>query len=331
MKTPRDRRRVVLAVFLLLPALATAPAAGTGAPGGGNVTYRSGDVTLAATILLPEGSGPLPGVVIVHGSGTSDRSNAWTSAYADAFVARGIAVLHPDKRGSGESGGDWHDATFADLADDALAGPARLRAHPSVDGERVGLIGFSQGGDVVPLAAAHSETVSFVIDVSGSVVPMAEQIGDELRMMGRREGLDDAAVDEVSAIHRRAMRYVRTGDGWDEYAAALRAAKAGALAGTEVAGGFPTERDAAIWNFVRKIAPFDPLPYWKRVRVPVVFLYGGNDGNVDTAKSRRLIASELAPEGLAYSVLFFRNNGHALYREDAMDFIARWIRDGGAD
>jgi len=295
------------------------------------VTYANGDVTLAATLHVPAGPGPFPGVVIVHGSGSSTRANAWTAAYTEAFVARGIAVLHPDKRGAGESGGDWKTATFEDLADDAIAGLAKLRAHPSVDPARTGLIGFSQGGDIVPLAATRSDAVRFVIDVSGSVVPMAEQIGDELASMGRREGLNDAALADVAEIHRRAMHFARTGDGWDGYAAALEAAKEGALAGTEVAGGFPAERDAPIWGFVRIIADFDPLPYWKRVEVPAVFLFGGRDENVDTAKSVRVIDRELAPTDLRYSVLFFRNNGHGLFREDTMDFLARWIADGGAD
>src|SRR5262245_12024378 len=79
------------------------------------VAYRHGEVALAATLHLPAGEGPFPAVVIAHGSGSSDRSNAWTAAYARDLAARGVAVLHPDKRGSGKSGGDWRDATIETL------------------------------------------------------------------------------------------------------------------------------------------------------------------------------------------------------------------------
>ncbi|NNF57425.1 MAG: alpha/beta fold hydrolase [Rhodothermaceae bacterium] len=323
--------RLLLPIVLLLAAPVWAQPDGRAAPTEQEVTYANGDVTLVATVSIPAGEGPFPGVVIVQGSGSSDRSNPWTAAYVEALVARGIAVLHPDKRGSGASGGVWQEASFVDLADDALAGVVQLRAHPSVDSARVGVIGFSQGGHVVPLAATRSPDVAFVIDVSGSVVPILEQIGDEIRLMGERAGLTAAELATVQTIHERSVTYALTGEGWDAYAEALAAAKAGRMGGMDVVEGFTTDPGASVWAFLRTLGDFDPLPYWREVEVPVLFLYGGRDENVDVYKSARLIEEELTPTGLTYSLLLFRNNGHALFRDDAMDFIARWIHDGGRD
>ena len=295
------------------------------------VAYTSEGVSLAATVLTPPGPGPFPAVVVVHGSGSSDRSNPWTSAYATALVERGVAVLHPDKRGSGASGGDWREATFADLAGDALAGVDVLRAHPRIDSARVGVIGFSQGGHVVPLAATRSPDVAFVINISGSVVPMTEQIGDEVRLMGEREGLTENELGALQALHERAVRYALSGEGWDAYAAALAEAEDRPMGRSDAVGGFPAAPDSPAWALLGTLGDFDPLPYWREVGVPALFLYGGRDENVDVFKSADLIEEELTPAGLAYSLLLFRNNGHALFRGDAMDFIARWIHDGGVD
>lgn len=329
MRPPRPAL-LFCALLLPLPLQAQPGAAGSG-PTSEDVSYANGGVALAATALLPAGPGPFPGVVIVHGSGSSDRANPWTSAYATALVERGVAVLHPDKRGSGASGGDWREATFADLAGDALAGVGALGEHPRVDGARVGLIGFSQGGHIVPLAATRSPDVAFVVNVSGSVVPIMEQIGDEVLRMGEREGLTEDELGALRALHERAVRYALSGEGWDAYAAALAEAEGGSLGGSDAVGGFPAAPDSPTWAFLRTIGDFDPLPYWREVGVPALFLYGGRDENVDVFKSAGVVEEELTAAGLAYGLLLFRNNGHALFRDDAMDFIARWVHDGGVD
>lgn len=295
------------------------------------VTFSNKGVNLAGTIHLPSGPGPFPGVVVVHGSGTSDRSNPWTSAYVTALLERGVAVLHPDKRGSGASGGNWREASFSDLADDAVAAFRELHSHPQVDSSRVGLIGFSQGGHIVPIAATRAPEVAYVINVSGSVVPILEQIGDELRLMGAREGLSEHQVKMVGDIHELAVQFVLTGQGWNPYLDALKAAKDGGLSDSDVIGGFPTERDSPAWGFLRRLGAFDPLPFWYEVDAPVLFMYGGRDQNVDVFKSTDIIQEKLTPADVTYSLLFFGNNGHALYREDAMDFVARWLHDGGID
>ncbi len=295
------------------------------------VTFESDGVSLAGSLLIPAGPGPFPALVIVHGSGSSDRSNPWTSAYAAALVERGVAVLHPDKRGSGSSGGNWREADFGMLANDALAGLHAVRTHPSIDADRVGLIGFSQGGHIVPLAATRSPHVALVVNVSGSVVPMMEQIGDEIRMMGIREGLDSNQLKALQAVHDRAVEFVLTGNGWDAYRARLDEAKEGVLKESDAVSGFPADPDSPAWTFLRTMGNFDPMPYWREVQVPTLFLYGGRDQNVDVLKSAARIQEELTLEDLPYTLMLFRNNGHALFRDDAMDFVARWVSDGGVD
>jgi uncharacterized protein len=316
----------LLAALLAVPFLA-----GAGDPMATELSYSNGDVTLAATLTVPAGDGPFPALVIVHGSGRSDRSNAWTAAYATALTRLGIAVLHPDKRGSGQSGGDWRTAGFDVLAADVVAAVDALRAHPRLDHERIGLIGFSQGGHVVPLAATRSADVDFVVSVSASVVPLAEQIGDELRKMAVRDGLDGSQLGIVEELHQLALRYALSGEHWSAYADALAREKSGALAGKPVIDGFPDSPDAAAWGFLRLVGDFDPMVYWRQLQIPTLFIYGGRDQNVDVYKSADIIETQLTATELPYSLLLFRNNGHALYRDDALAFIAQWARDGGTD
>ena len=90
------------------------------------IVFSNEGIQLHASLVLPEGVENPPAVVLIHGSGQSDRSNPWTRTYAEALMKRGIASLHPDKRGCGRSGGDWRTATLTDLAKDAMAGVVAL-------------------------------------------------------------------------------------------------------------------------------------------------------------------------------------------------------------
>ena len=77
------------------------------------------------------------------------------------FVSRGIAVLSYDKRGIGQSSGhypgDFASVTTIDqLAGDAAAAARFLVAQPGIDPKRVGLVGISQAGWIIPQAAVRS-------------------------------------------------------------------------------------------------------------------------------------------------------------------------------
>lgn len=295
------------------------------------VTFQSDDVTLVGSILVPTGTGPFPGLVLVHGSGSSSRDNPWTSAYAEALVRKGIVVLHPDKRGSGDSGGSWLSAGIEHLARDAVAAAELLAGRPEVDASRLGLVGFSQGGHVIPVAASMSPEIDFLINISGSVVPILEQIGDELRLAAAREGLDEVGLRAVADIHDRAVAFAIGGGSWTAYRDALAHAASLGLSETEVISGFPTDPESPAWGFLQALGDFAPLPYWQSLTIPVAFVYGGNDHNVDVPKSARLITEVLSGSRVEYTLQVFGSNGHALFREDLIAFLSSWIAAGGRD
>ena len=85
------------------------------------------NLKLAGMLFVPEGEGPFPAAVIIHGSGTSHRNSGWYLTLTRYLQENGIVVLLPDKRGSEHSDGDWRTASFEDLATDSVAAVGFLR------------------------------------------------------------------------------------------------------------------------------------------------------------------------------------------------------------
>ena len=295
-----------------------------------DVTYRNGDVQLAALLLVPDGRGPFPAAVILQGSGDSDRTNAWSRQWAVALATHGVAALLTDKRGSGKSGGDWKAAGFDVLARDAVAGVEFLRGIRNVRRNAVGVVGLSQGGHVAPLAGTLSPQVAFVVAVSGASTTAIDQVNHEMRNTFRQAGLDERGVEAGMRLQHLAANYVRSGE-WDPYQQAIQQALASPL--KPVAEGFPQTRDSWVWTWWRLIGEYDPLPYWKALKVPALVMYGALDeqDNVPVAESTRRLGEVT---GTDLTVRVFPGAGHALFDPQAtnrsllpgaVELLVSWI------
>ena len=103
-------------------------------------------------LCTPDGPGPHPLVVFVHGGPVWSYRNRWMMGYAytPLLVSRGYAVLHPNPRGSSGRGQEFAEAVFGDMggADthDYLSGIDALVRSGVVDPDRVGVTGASYGG-----------------------------------------------------------------------------------------------------------------------------------------------------------------------------------------
>jgi len=140
------------------------------------VALRQREVRLgniAATLTLPPGSGPFPAVAMVHGSGPHGREEFQVFAAYCALL--GIAVLADDKRGIGQSAGRYPGeaatpGTVDVLARDAQAEARYLASLPQVDRTRVGLLGDSQAGWIMALAAAREPAVRWSVALAGPTI-----------------------------------------------------------------------------------------------------------------------------------------------------------------
>ena len=109
-----------------------------------DIHFSNGNIQLAGALISPTTSGKHPAIVLVHGSGAENRE--YMLPWARFLIRRGVAVLGYDKRGVGESGGDWNVASFEDLAGDVVSAFDYLKTRSDIDAEHIGLLGVSLGG-----------------------------------------------------------------------------------------------------------------------------------------------------------------------------------------
>ena len=151
------------------------------------ISILSGTLTLKGTLDV---SGPTPGpaALLISGSGPIDRdSNAKRlpinvmSQIAAHLSTNGVTSLRYDKRGVGESDGDYVSTGLHDNVDDARAAIEALRARPEVDPDRVVVIGHSEGA-LIASALAVDEQLAGVALLSGA----ANNGKDVLRWQARQ-------------------------------------------------------------------------------------------------------------------------------------------------
>ncbi|MDA1329642.1 MAG: alpha/beta fold hydrolase [Chloroflexi bacterium] len=168
------------------------------------VEFQSGDLTLVGRIYMPISDGPVPGVVMVHGSGRRTRDESLR--LAKLLVEAGFAVLRYDKRGAGDSDGIYSDllpgnseALLNRLADDVIAAVEFLGQQENIDAERIGLFGNSQAGWIMPLAAARSDQIHFAVLLVSPAVSVGEENFYSAKTFENPERLTDELLDEISA------------------------------------------------------------------------------------------------------------------------------------
>lgn len=250
----------------------------------------NGTVRLAGELVLPSAR-PTGVLVFVHGSGDGPRRayDLWTNF----FVSRGWAVVVFDKRGSGQSTGDWHDANFVTLASDVRSVLQWTREQKDLAKIPLGLWGASQAGWIIPQLAAE-KAVNFAIVQAGASTPVDEFLGRTVESELKAYGFSPKEIAKARAYYDLDVAVSRGTRSFKEIDAAYREATA---AGAEWILKAPDAAGSPDRRFMAVIAGFDPATYWRNVRIPILALFGGKDNIVPVESNRRRLQSLLAEAG----------------------------------
>lgn len=262
------------------------------------VVFRNGDVTLAGTLLIPSTLGPHPAMVFLHGSGPQDRNGhlSLIRLTADHFARHGIATLIYDKRGVGASTGNWAQASFDDMAGDALAGLRFLHGRGDIRPGQIGFWGSSQAGWVMAKAASMSKEIAFIISVSagGSGFTVAQQELYNVETEMRANGFSQTEIDEVLTTRRLLFEFVRTGEA-GKYGAAIQKARQNAkIKDWLTPPPEQIDRKKREHWFLSLDINFDPAPLWERYEGPVLQIFGELDASTPVRQVVPIIARALA-------------------------------------
>ncbi len=219
-----------------------------------------GRISLPGTLTLPAAAdGPVPVVVLVHGSGPGDRDeslgpNKPFRELAIALARRGIATLRYDKRTYVYKErtldvSDWKLTYRTETVDDAQQAVRLVAKLPEVDARRIFVLGHSLGGTLLPLIAEGCKPKpAGLIGLAAMARPFWEAVHDQLQYIYGAENDSLVRAAERQMLASLPEEYL---DFQAKYDPLKEARKLGQLPMLFVQGGHDyqvTETDLHLWR-----------------------------------------------------------------------------------
>lgn len=305
------------------------------------VVVNPGKWALPGTLSIPRARDPVPAVIIVHGSGPTDRDGTFVSQkrYRDiawGLASRGIAVLRYDKRTL--THGKKMTALLTvkeESVDDAIAAAELLRTIGSVDKSQIYILGHSLGGTLTPRILARDRTLAGGIVLAGAARPLEDIVFEQQMQMfeAQRDRLPTEA-DKRAALVKMLDAGIAELRGTLDKVKALRADDKGKPARLFGAA-------AAYWLDLRD---YRPATVAAQLSVPLLLLQAGRDLQVP-AKDFELWKQELSSKSDAsfrlypsLNHLFIFDHGGGLkeygrpgafVHKAVIEDVAAWIGEQG--
>ncbi len=273
---------------------------------------------LAGNLILPDQASkdsPAPGAIVIGGPGpmplqryTAEGAKQWPVQWTEALGEAGLAGLCYDQRGSGLSTGQYEDADWSDLYDDAVAALDLLKVQPEVG--KVAAISWAEGCHFALQLAAEGKVDALVL-LAPAYHNAEERYAASIAALAARKGLSERVVK------------VRVDQWKSEVMALAKRVEQGETKTTTDLGGQQVTTNLV--RFLQTIA-FDPGAVARQVKVPVLVLHGEDDTAIPPSESELLARAVPGP----CDRITYRGVAHFLYRhpkamKDAVDWLKKTL------
>lgn len=317
----------------------------------GEVVFPGGaeGVMLAGEVTMPQTGGPFPALILIAGTGPHNRNEEVAPGHktflvlSDYLTRCGYAVLRYDKRGIGESRGDYQTATMDDFADDAAAAMRWLKTQSNIDTTRVGFLGHSEGGMVAPIAA-QSVDAAFLVLLAAPARDLAKVGEYQNTEIPRAMGKSEEWITRHQEVARESIKILKSATMAEQVRKQfedLDQKNPGHLLLLDFLG-------ISLEEFFELVPPigmmwavrYDPLPALKAYPGPVLALFGSKDLQVSASANAPIMKRVLSHE--ASKTITFPGRNHLFqpaktgsldeyawiettFDQGAMETITNWL------
>ncbi len=239
---------------------------------------------------LPQGEGKFPLMVIIAGSGPTDKDgnslvmpgkNNSLKMIAEQLAEAGVASIRYDKRGIGNNaalGGKEEDIVFSDFVDDAVAWIEFARQDDRFS--QVGVIGHSEGS-LIGMAAVQQADADLYVSVAGAGRTIDEVLLEQLSAQ-----LPEKLVEETKSI----LEQLKQGKQVDKVS-------------NELVSVFRPSVQPYMISWLK----YDPQQLMKQMKVPALVINGTTDLQVPATDAELLHKANEASK-----LLIIDNMNHVL-------------------
>lgn len=273
-----------------------------------DISFESNGLKINGTIWYPRNE-KNKALVILTSSGNADRSAS--RAEAILFAQMGFTAFHYDKRGTGNSDGNWQAATIEDLVMDDINAIKFFSDKTCIPLTNIGINGSSQGATKIPYVLNELENLEYGITVSCPGVSLLES---DLNYWKNRNAEEiGSEIEDATKLQRKVFEFI-----------------AGNLSRVDLEKALNNEKSkswfAKVWvpNLddiqTDKKLLYSPIPYFETIKQPILILQGTKD-EIIPANSYEIISEALKKsDNDKFKTVLLEGASHSMHNVGESDF-----------